>query len=65
MLNKTDNAIKNTMNNLKNQKLQKSEIQNKYLMEMAPTVSLQKLFVSPHCYGECVDHFIAIFFGSI
>ena len=65
MQNKTDNAIKNTMSNLKNQKLQKSESQKKYLMEMASTVPLQKLFVTPHCYSECVDYFIAVFFCSI
>lgn len=49
---------------LKSQKLQKSESQHKYLMEMTPARPLQKLFVSPHGYRECVNHFIAIFFSS-
>lgn len=48
-----------------NQKLKKSESQNKYLMEMAPTGSLQKLFVAPHGYSEGVNHFVAILFGSV
>lgn len=32
---------------------------------MTATGPLQKLFVSPHCYGERVHHFIAIFFRII
>lgn len=45
--------------------LQKLESQNQYLMKMTSTGPLQELFVSAHGYGECINHFIAIFFCSI